>query len=336
MKACFVEQQEFHRIGYVFSGGRKEQLQLLMDFLPDVVMRGNLETFREELKTVEVIVSTWHMEAFTKEEIKEFFPNLKLVLYAAGSVKYFAKPFLELGIVVSSAAKVMAVPVAQLTLSLIIQCAKGFFISERLYREIGFERSHEFITHTYPGLYDGTCIGLIGMGAIGQAVVGLLKSFDVIIYTYDPFLPAEAAKKLGVKKTSLAQLFSDCDVISNHLPNNNETKGMLEYSLFSKMKDTAAFINTGRGAQVVETDLVRALKEQPSRYAVLDVTDEEPYPLDGLLRTCKNITILPHIAGFANSEVHAFADFVITELKRYLNHQPLSNSITMDKLATMA
>jgi len=336
MKLCFVEQQGFDRIGYVFSEGRKERIEAMADVLSCVINRGNLERFRRDLRDVEVIVATWHMETLSKEEIKEYFPKLRLVLYAAGSVRYFAVPFLELGITVSSAASAMAVPVAEMTLSLIIQCAKGFQLAERLYRQKGFEQSHEYITHTYPGLYDGTPIGILGVGAIGRNVVRLLKPFAVSIRAYDPFLSDGDAARLGVAKTSLEEVFSDCQVVSNHLANNEQTKGMLDYRLFSRMKETAAFINTGRGAQVVECDLARAMLEKPFRLAVLDVTADEPYPDDGVLRSCPNVTILPHIAGFAGSEVHALSDIVIAELGRYLRGEPLADAVSLEKLAIMA
>ena len=64
---------------------------------------------------------------------------------------------------------------------------------------------------------------------------------------------------------------------------------MLNYGLFSKMLPTATFLNTGRGAQVVEADLIRALKEQPNRAAVLDVTFPEPAEADSELYTLENV-----------------------------------------------
>ena len=94
---------------------------------------------------------------------------------------------------------------------------------------------HEYITHTYPGLYDGTPIGILGVGAIGRNVVRLLKPFAVSIRAYDPFLSDGDAARLGVAKTSLEEVFSDCQVVSNHLANNEQTKGMLDYRLFSRM-----------------------------------------------------------------------------------------------------
>ena len=163
-----------------------------------------------------------------------------------------------------------------------------------------------------------------------------LKNFDVDILVFDPFLSAKSADELGVKMATLEEIFTTCQVISNHIANNEHTVGMLDYRLFSLMKANGAFINTGRGAQVVEADLLMAMKDEPLRCAVLDVTTEEPYPSDGPLRTSANIILLPHIAGFAASEVHCLSDSIIEQFDRYSKGEGLENVVTMNMLDTMA
>ncbi len=334
--ACFLAHDEIERIDMVFSAGRNEKLCTMLDMLPFVVTDYNMAQHETELKAIEVVIATWHMPVLSKDEISHYFPSLKAVFYAAGSVRYFAIPYLELGISVISAASVMAVPVAQMTLSLIIQAAKGYVNAEREYRRTNDWKTHFTMTSTYPGLYDKTPIGLLGLGAIGKQVAKLLQPFDVEILVFDPFLSDDTAREYGVRKTSLDEIFSTCDVISNHLANNKETTNMLDYRLFSQMKKTAAFINTGRGAQVVESDLARAMQEEPMRQAVLDVTTAEPYPADGILRSCFNVVILPHIAGFSEREVLSFSDHVIAQVDRYLQGLPLEHPIRLQELAHMA
>ncbi len=104
----------------------------------------------------------------------------------------------------------------------------------------------------------------MGVGAIGTQVIKLLKLYKTEILAYDPYLSDERAAELGVVKASLEEIFSKCQTISNHMANKSETVGMLNYRLFSMMKDKAAFVNTGRGPQVVEEDLIRALREKPA------------------------------------------------------------------------
>ena len=109
---------------------------------------------------------------------------------------------------------------------------------------------------------------------------------------------------------------------------------MLNYSLFSRMKDNATFLNTGRGAQVVEDDLIRALTEKPERTAVLDVTWPEPARAD--LMAMPNVFITPHIAGFAADEVLRMTDVMLGVLKEYLAGASLRYEVTAGMLATMA
>lgn len=336
MVACFVEENGTHRLDFVFAHGRREEIEKRCTVIPVVIDTTNLVQNRHVLKDVEVIIGTWESPVFTPQQVREFFPSLKLVLYAAGSVRYFAHAYLENGITVATAAAEMAIPVAQLTASIIVQCARGFYNAEPMYRKMGWSYAHKFVTQTYPGLYDKTPIGLIGMGQIGRLVAKMLKNFDVRILAFDPFLPDEKAKDLGVEKVTLEELFASSQVISNHLANNPQTAGMLDYHLFHLMRKTAAFVNTGRGAQVVEADLVRAMQEEPLRSAVLDVTTKEPYPDDGPFRTLDNVFMLPHIAGFAEQDVLRFSDWVIRQLERYQNGKPVENIVTEKRLETMA
>lgn len=230
----------------------------------------------------------------------------------------------------------MAYPVAEFTLSLIIQLSKGAGFASDNYLKMGFWPSRNVTFHTYPGLYHKTKIGILGAGKIGTTLISYLKPFDVEILVFDPFMSEERAQELGVTKTSLATLFQQSQVITNHIANNKDTVVLINYDLLKTMKSTAALINTGRGAQIVEEDLIRAMEEEPERYAVLDVTTVEPYPNDGPLRKVKNIYILPHIEGYAAEEVLRLSDYAILELHKYIENRPVDNPITLKQLKTMA
>jgi phosphoglycerate dehydrogenase-like enzyme len=135
---------------------------------------------------------------------------------------------------------------------------------------------------------------------------------------------------------SLDQLFSSCTVVSNHLANNAETRGMLKYEHFSAMPPYATFLNTGRGAQVVEEDLVRALTERKDLTAVLDVTDPEPSPLDHPFYTLPNCFLTPHIAGSLGGEVVRMAEYMVDEYTAWTEGRPVRYDVTLKMLETMA
>ena len=111
---------------------------------------------------------------------------------------------------------------------------------------------------------------------------------------------------------------------------------MLGGALFEKMLPYSTFLNTGRGAQVVEDDLVRILRERPDITAVLDVTDPGP-PVDGHpFYTLENCFLTPHVAGSLGGEVVRMAEYMEKELTLYLDGAPLRYEVTEKMLETMA
>ena len=298
-------------------------------FTPETLAQ-NSQSARE----ADYIFSTWGMPAMTAEEIEKYFPGLKAVFYAAGSVQGFARPFLERGIQVLSAWMANGIPVAEFAAAQILLANKGFFRAFQVHNRAERNKAGA-IRDEYPGNY--LCkVGIIGAGAIGRQVIHLLKSCDIEILVFDPFLPDSTATELGVEKCSLERLFTECQTITNHLANNPQTVGMLNYDLFSRMKPNAAFINTGRGAQVVEQDLVRILTEQPGIVALLDVTDPEP-PVEGHpFYSLPNVFLTPHMAGSFGDEVIRMAQFMLEEFRRLQSGSPLRYNVTLEMLATMA
>ena len=289
---------------------------------------------RNDFKDTEYIFSTWGMADFTEEEIREIFPALKCVFYAAGTVQYFARPFLNCGVKVFSAWAANAVPVAEYTVAQIILANKGYFTTSRISSRGDRENAKEIFTK-YRGNY-GAKVGIIGVGMIGSLVAELLKNYKLEVLAFDPFLPDSRAEELGVKKTSLEEIFGECSVVSNHLANNEQTKGMLNGALFEKMKPYAVFLNTGRGAQVVESDLIKTLTERPDLAAVLDVTYPEPPKEDSEFYTLPNCILTPHIAGSSGDEVHRMAEYMLEEFKNYTAGKPCKYEVSLKMLETMA
>lgn len=282
-------------------------------------------------KDTEYIFSTWGMSKLSADEIKTCLPSLKAVFYAAGSVQYFARPFLECGVKVFSAWAANAVPVAEYTVAQIILANKGFFKTMR-YTDKDYANAESKL---FPGNYD-VKVGIIGAGMIGKLVIKMLKDYNIEVLVFDPFLPDQKAQELGVAKVDLDTLFKECQVVSNHLANNEQTKGMLNGALFEKMLPNATFLNTGRGAQVVEDDLIRVLKERPDIFAILDVTYPEPPVKDSELYTLPNCILTPHIAGSSGNEVHRMAEYMIEEYQHFIKGEPCKYEVTLKMLETMA
>ena len=332
MTALFVTKR-FFNIDAVYSRELQEKLKSELTFLAPLKSEEDLENRKEELQTVDYIFSTWGMLALTKEQILTYFPNLKSVFYAAGTVQAFARPFLELGISVHSAWRANGIPVAEVTVSEILLANKGFFRRRVRSRSEWSNRDPEL---RYPGNY-GTKVGLLGAGMIGAKVIELLRPFRLEVMVFDPFLSDERAEALGVKKASLEEIFETCHIVSNHLANKPETVGIIRRDLLARMGEYAVFINTGRGAQVDTAALVDEMRAHPYRMAILDVTDPEEPPKEGNpLYGLDNVILTPHIAGSIGYETHRLADFMYEEYRAVAQGKEPRHAVSLAMLETMA
>lgn len=318
----------------VYAGRIREELLAVTGMDSEVYTKEDLLKTPDKFAEVEVIFSTWHVPEMTEEEIRRCLPSLKCLFYGAGSVQYFAKPFLRCGVRVFSAWQANAVPVAEYVSAQIILANKGFFSLSQMVKKEGYRpaKNKEDDIH---GNYN-TRVGILGAGMIGKMVIERLKSLCLDILVYDPFLPDEKAIELGVTKASLEEIFSTCKVISNHIADNPQTRGMLDYSLFSLVGDNVVFLNTGRGPQVVEEDLIRVLKEKEDFVAVLDVSHPEPPRPDSEFYTIDRCILTPHIAGSTGGEVCRLGEYMLEEYKRFQAGEPTLYEITEPMLETMA
>lgn len=324
------------RVFRIYHGDCFAALQKEADLEPTLYTKDDVLKDPQAFSKVETIFTTWGMPAFTEEEIRNAFPSLKAVYYAAGSVRYFAAPFLSCGVRVHSAWAANAVPVAEYTTAQILLANKGFFKSCRLCsKERALRDEAKRYAEEKSGNFDAS-VGIIGAGMIGKMVIRALKSYDLKVLAYDKFLSKEELAALGAEKVTLDALFSRCDTISNHIANLPETVGMLRYEHFSRMKKNATFINTGRGAQVVEEDLLRALLEEPDRTAILDVTDPEPPFENSKLYNLPNVFLTPHIAGSSGNEVRRMGEYMLEEYRRGVRNERFLYEVTPKMLETMA
>jgi phosphoglycerate dehydrogenase-like enzyme len=326
-KAIFLNQGT-DQVDNVYGDGRRQRAEGLLPIRPGVLKREDLAAAAGELREVEIVFSTWGMPELGEADL-EHLPRLRAVLYAAGTVKGFAKPLLERGIQVSSAWRANALPVAEATLAHIILAFKQ---SHAQARAIRAARTHW--TPTRPpitGMY-GSTVGLIALGAIGRRVVELLKPFDVKIIAHDPY----AKPTPGIELVGLDDIFARADVVSMHAPWIPATEGMIQGRHLRLMKPHATFINTSRGKLVVEDEMTQVLSERPDLQAVLDVTWPEPPAHGSALWQLPNVFLTPHITGSAGNEVRRMADWMIAECEELLAGRPLKHGVSIGMLDTMA
>ena len=138
---------------------------------------------------------------------------------------------------------------------------------------------------------DGLTLGVVGYGAIGQAIARLGRAFGMKILVHTRTVKETKETEFVDCQT----IFTESDVVSLHCPLTDENQGFVNAKLLSQMKSTAYLINTARGPLINEKDLAKALNEEQIAGAATDVLSVEPPSKDNPLLTAKNLIITPHI-----------------------------------------
>jgi len=314
----------------IYGEAERHDIDQLVDIYAAQQTRESVQQDPSVMHDTEVMLSGWgapKMDAAFLESA----PNLKAVFYGAGSIKSIvSEEFWQRGILITSAYAANAVPVAEYALSQILFCLKsGYRHADSLKREKASKR------FPVAGGY-GSTVGIVSLGMIGTNMCELLRHFDLKVIAYDPYVDPERGRQLGAEMWSLEELFERADVVSLHTPWLKETEGMIKGSHFESMKPNAAFINTSRGAVVSENEMIEVLKKRPDLQAVLDVTHPEPPEPDSPLYILPNVVLTPHIAGSMERECNRMGRYMVDELKRYLNGEPLVYGIDKEKAARLA
>lgn len=246
-----------------------------------------------------------------------------IVRYAIGVDNIDLKAAEERGIYVCNVPDYGIDEVSNMAIALLMDCAKKL-----TYLTSQVKAGNCSYTVVKP-LYrmEGKTLGLVGFGRIPQAVARKMAGFGLQILTYDPMVNEEAAKRLGVTPVSMEELLRRSDYISVHCPLLPATRHSFDKEAFRKMKPTAIFINTARGAIVKEDDLVWALGNGIISMAGIDVTETEPIPVDHPLLKLPNALVTPHAAWYSEEAVESLQLKAAQEAARVLRGEAPLNPV---------
>jgi phosphoglycerate dehydrogenase-like enzyme len=170
-------------------------------------------------------------------------------------------------------------------------------------------------------------VGYLGMGRIGQAVAGRLKSFETQgIYFSHSRLKPEREMELNLQWVSFADLLSQSDIVTLHLPATPGTRHLIGVNEIAIMKRGAFLINTSRGSLIDEKALFCALAGGHLAGAGLDVFEAEP-PLDSPLLALPNVTVTPHIAAGTCDTLMEKMKAIFANIDGYFRGEPLANRV---------
>ena len=171
------------------------------------------------------------------------------------------------------------------------------------------------------GTLAGGTIGIAGTGSIGAEIARKARAFDMKVYGMSRTKAAVPQVDRHFGPDEWLDFVHDLRVLVLALPLTRETASAVNVRVLRAMRQDSILVNIGRGALIVETDLIRALREGRIGGAVLDVFEHEPLPADNPLWSLPNVSVTPHIAG--PTRIDSVGRLFLENLRRYTRGEPL-------------
>ncbi len=258
-------------------------------------------------------------------EIMEALPDLKYIgVLATGYNVVNVNAAREKGIVVTNIPAYSTPSVAQMVFAHILNIAQQVQHHSEEVRKGRWTNNADFCFWDTPLIeLREKKIGLVGLGHTGYNTARIAIGFGMQVTAYTSKSSLQLPPE--IKKRTLDELFSECDIVSLHCPLTDETKELVNAERLRLMKPTAILINTGRGPLVNEQDLADALNAGKLYAAGLDVLSSEPPKADNPLLTARNCYITPHIAWASLEARTRLMDILVENIKAFQAGKPVNN-----------
>ena len=258
-------------------------------------------------------------------EIMEALPDLKYIgVLATGYNVVNINAAREKGIVVTNIPAYSTPSVAQMVFAHILNIAQQVQHHSEEVRKGRWTNNADFCFWDTPLIeLREKKIGLVGLGHTGFNTARIAIGFGMQVTAYTSKSSLQLPPE--IKKRTLDELFSECDIVSLHCPLTDETKELVNAERLRLMKPTAILINTGRGPLVNEQDLADALNAGKLYAAGLDVLSSEPPKADNPLLTARNCYITPHIAWASLEARTRLMDILVENIKAFQAGKPVNN-----------
>ncbi len=282
------------------------------------------------IKDSNLIITAWGSPKIDDEMIR-LCPNLRGIIHAGGGIKgLLSDEFIKRDLFISSANGALADGVAESTVAMAVAACKGMFTLPNDARNGLWYENRSKVKDFYD-----IKVGIVSVGDIGRRVIKLLKSYEVDILAYDPFVSAEEMSMLGAKKCEFEYLLAESDVISIHTPDIPATDNMFNRENLHLIKDGAVVINTAR-ANVIDDDAFIEELNKNRFMAVLDVAKTAPNDKNHPYRKLPNVVLFPHIAGAVSNGCRRMGKFAVEEAARLYQGEALLGKFDLSKLSIRA
>ncbi|OXS63590.1 phosphoglycerate dehydrogenase-like enzyme [Bacillus sp. V-88] len=264
-----------------------------------------------ELPDAEVIVTMG--EDLTSDHIESSKKCKWIMVTSAGLEKMPFEAIKRRGILVTNARGIHKIPMAEFTIGLMLQHAKQL-------QSVWEQEKDAVWSRRLPTseLHEASLL-ILGAGAIGGEIARLAKAFQMNVSGVNSTgSPGEHFDRMFTLETFRDQL-PEADYIVAVLPSTNRTKGILDVDHFAQMKDSAVFINIGRGDLVEESVLLEVMEKKLIQHMYLDVFDQEPLPEHHPFWKTEGITVTPHLSSITRKYMPRALEIFKKNLSTYSN-----------------
>jgi len=300
------------KIVSAFNRDERLQQQLQKDF-PNVQF-----TFYKNMKELgDSIIDADVLLTFGEDVTEDIIDSAKklnwIMVFSAGLEKLPHEKLMERNILVTNARGIHKIPMAEFAFAYMLQYAKQLETFNKQQDECIWNRQLPLRE-----LYGSTLV-VVGAGAIGSQIAKYGRTFGMkTIGINSSGKPVEEFDEI-YPMSELKSALTMGDYIISVLPSTKATNGVFQKEQFEAMKNSAVFINMGRGNAVNETDLMEALENDELAHAFLDVYQVEPLPTDHPFWKSNKVTMTPHLSAISDQYVPRAMEIFRHNLTVYLN-----------------
>jgi phosphoglycerate dehydrogenase-like enzyme len=291
--------------------------------LSDISVRcaPNLKALRDALPGASVLLG-WKFDATELHDAWDCADHLRWIQWPGAGVDAILCPFLVEGdIVLTNMHGVFDRAIAEYVLGLMLAFSKGL-------PETCYAQKERRWAYRLTERLEGGQVLVVGVGGIGRAIARMLGAVGCRVHGVGRSARSSDSDFAAIYASEdLDQVLADADYVVAAAPLTEKTRGLFGAKQFATMKQSARFINVGRGASVIETALVEALQKKQIAGAALDVFENEPLPPNSPLWDFENVIISPHMSGDYDGHHAAVVQVFLDNLSRFKSGEPLLNQV---------